>query len=112
MSRRIEWRLSWENQARRTESYPDLRSRILAHLEETRQQAEMIELCIERQENLEIAAYRSLIGAAEEFRRPRDRSRLQGDLAPGGGDTWLERHLPEVTRQYLRRQQAGETAKR
>lgn len=37
-----------ENQARRIENYPDLRERILEHLEETRAQAEMLERCIER----------------------------------------------------------------
>jgi len=26
--------------------------------------------------------------------------------------TWLEQHLPEITRQYLRRQSTGEAAKR
>ena len=96
-----------ENQARRIETYPDLRGRILEHLEETRTQAEMLERCIERHgtttsplkdtaaalignmqalggafmgdevvkgtigsytfEHLEIAMYRSLIGAAEEL---------------------------------------------
>jgi ferritin-like metal-binding protein YciE len=33
-----------QNQARRIENYPDLRNRILEHLEETRAQAEMLEL--------------------------------------------------------------------
>lgn len=96
-----------ENQARRIENYPDLRNRILEHLEETRGQIERLERCIERYEgapsslkdaaaamfgnlqalggaligdevvkgsivsytfeHLEIACYRSLIGAAEEL---------------------------------------------
>ena len=142
-----------ENQARRIENYPDLRSRILEHLEETRAQAEMLERCIERHgttssplkdsaaafigtmqalggafmgdevvkgaiasytfEHLEIAAYRSLIGAAEEL-GDAETARVCSDIlrqeeAMAG---WLERHLPEVTRQYLRRQGAGEPAKR
>ena len=37
-----------QNQAQRIESYPDLRGRILEHLDETRAQAELLEACIER----------------------------------------------------------------
>ena len=142
-----------ENQARRIENYPDLRSRILEHLEETRGQAEMLEHCMERHgttssplkdsaaaflgnvqalgglffgdevvkgaiasytfEHLEIAAYRSLIGAAEELGEEETarvcREILRQEEAMAG---WLERHLPEVTRQYLRRERTGEPAKR
>jgi ferritin-like metal-binding protein YciE len=141
------------NQARRIESYPELRNRILEHLEETEAQAEMLERCIERRgttssvlkdraaaflgnvqalggaffgdevvkgaitsytfEHLEIAAYRSLIGAAEEFGDD-DTARICSEIlrqeeAMAG---WLERQLPELTRQYLRRVRAGEPAKR
>jgi ferritin-like metal-binding protein YciE len=142
-----------ENQARRIENYPDLRNRILEHLEETRGQAEMLERCIERHgttssplkdsaaaflgnvqalsglffgdevvkgaiasytfEHLEIAMYRSLIGAAEEL-GDGETARVCSEIlrqeeAMAG---WLERHLPETTRQYLRRQSTGEPAKR
>jgi len=142
-----------EKQARRIENYPDLRNRILEHLEETRAQAEMLERCIERHgttssplkdsaaaflgnvqalsgllfgdevvkgaiasytfEHLEIAAYRSLIGAAEEL-GDGETARVCSEIlrqeeAMAG---WLERHLPEVTRQHLRRQSTGEPAKR
>ena len=142
-----------QNQARRIENYPDLRNRILEHLEETRAQAEMLERCIERHgttssplkdsaaaflgnlqglsgaffgdevvkgaiasytfEHLEIAAYRSLIGAAEEL-GDAETARVCSEIlrqeeAMAG---WLERHLAEVTRQYLRRQRTGERAKR
>ena len=142
-----------QNQAQRIETYPDLRDRILEHLEETRAQAEMLERCIERHgttsspfkdsaaaflgnvqalsglvfgdevvkgaiasytfEHLEIAAYRSLIGAAEELGDAETaricREILQQEEAMAG---WLERHLPEITQQYLRRQSTGEPAKR
>src|SRR5690606_39215762 len=37
-----------KNQAQRIETYPDLRGRILEHLEETRAQAELLERCLER----------------------------------------------------------------
>ncbi len=142
-----------ENQARRIENYPDLRSRILEHLEETRAQAEMLERCIEQHgtmssplkdsaaaflgnmqalggalmgdevvkgviasytfEHLEIAMYRSLIGAAEKL-GDAETARVCSEIlrqeeAMAG---WLERHLPEVTRQYLRRVGTGEPAKR
>jgi ferritin-like metal-binding protein YciE len=64
-------------------------------------------------EHLEIAAYRSLIGAAEEL-GDGETARVCSEIlrqeeAMAG---WLERHLPEITRQYLRRQGAGEPAKR
>ena len=142
-----------QNQARRIENYPDLRNRILEHLEETRGQAEMLERCIERHgttssplkdsaaaflgnvqalsglffgdevvkgaiasytfEHLEIAMYRSLVGAAEEL-DDGETARVCSEIlrqeeAMAG---WLERHLPEITQQYLRRQSAGEPAKR
>lgn len=142
-----------ENQARRIESYVELQTRILEHLEETRSQLEKVERCIERYgstpsrlkdagamfianmqalggafmpdevvkgsimsyvfEHLEIACYRSLIGAAEEL----------GDAETAGICTeilrqeeamagWLEQRLPDLTREYLRRQRAGTHAKR
>jgi ferritin-like metal-binding protein YciE len=64
-------------------------------------------------EHLEIACYRSLIGAAEEL----------GDIETAEVCTeilreeeamadWLEKQLPEVTREFLRRQCAGQHAKR
>jgi ferritin-like metal-binding protein YciE len=142
-----------ENQARRIETYPDLRGRILEHLEETRTQAEMLEGCIERHgtttsafkdsaaafigsmqalggafmgdevvkgaigsyafEHLEIGMYRSLIGAAEQVGDDETtricRDILRQEEAMAG---WLEQHLPEITRQYLRRESTGESAKR
>ena len=142
-----------ENQARRIDSYPELRERIVEHLEETRAQAEMLERCIERHgttssplkdsaaaflgnmqalsglffgdevlkgaigsytfEHLEIAAYRSLISAAEELGDAETarvcRQILHQEEAMAG---WLEGHLPDVTRQYLQRQRSGEPAKR
>jgi ferritin-like metal-binding protein YciE len=64
-------------------------------------------------EHLEIAAYRSLIGAAEEL-GDAETARVCSEIlrqeeAMAG---WLEQHLPELTRQYLRRQRTGERAKR
>lgn len=142
-----------KNQAQRIETYPDLRGRILEHLEETRAQAELLERCLERLgttvspfkdsaaafvgnlqalggafmgdevvkgaigsytfEHLEIAVYRSLVGAAEEIGDAETarvcREILRQEEAMAG---WLEEHLPEITRRYLRRASAGESAKR
>jgi ferritin-like metal-binding protein YciE len=142
-----------ENQARRIESYPDLRGRILEHLEETRGQIERLEGCIERYESrpaslkdaaatmfgnmqalggalmadevvkgtmvsyvfehLEIACYRSLIAAAEEL-GDAETARICTDIlkqeqAMAG---WLEQRLPDLTREFLRREGAGQPAKR
>src|SRR5690606_41792030 len=64
-------------------------------------------------EHLEIAVYRSLLGAAEEIGDPETarvcREILRQEEAMAG---WLEEHLPEITRRYLRRASAGESAKR
>jgi ferritin-like metal-binding protein YciE len=142
-----------ENQARRIESYPDLRGRILEHLEETRGQIERLEGCIERYEgtpssfkdaaakmfgnmqalggalmgdevvkgsmmscvfeHLEIACYRSLITAAEELGDAETARICTGILkeeqAMAG---WLEQRLPDITREFLRREGAGHQAKR
>ena len=64
-------------------------------------------------EHLEIATYRSLIGAAEDLggedivRVCRDILRQEEAMAD-----WLERRLPEITRRYLCRESSGEWAKR
>ena len=64
-------------------------------------------------EHLEIAMYRSLIGAAEELDDAETvrvcSDILQQEQAMAG---WLEWHLPEIARRYLRRQSSGEPAKR
>lgn len=142
-----------ENQARRIESYPDLRGRILEHLEETRSQIERLEGCIQSYggvpstlkdaaaamvgnmqalggalmgdevvkgsmasyvfEHLEIACYRTLIGAAEELGDAETarvcRGILKEEEAMAG---WLEQRLPDITREFLRREGAGQPAKR
>jgi ferritin-like metal-binding protein YciE len=64
-------------------------------------------------EHLEIASYRSLIGGAEEL-CDSETSRVCNEIlrqeeAMAG---WLERHLPEITCQYLQRERSGEQAKR
>ena len=142
-----------ENQARRIESYVELQTRILEHLEETRAQLEKVERCIERYgstpsrlkdagamfignvqalggafmpdevvkgsimsyafEHLEIACYRSLVGAAEELGDAETAGVCTGILreeeAMAG---WLEQRLPDLSREFLRRQRAGQQAKR
>jgi ferritin-like metal-binding protein YciE len=64
-------------------------------------------------EHLEIASYRSLIAAAEEV-GDGETARVCSDILrqEEAMASWLERHLPEVTREYLRRERAGEPAKR
>ena len=120
-----------KNQAQRIETYPDLRGRILEHLEETRAQAELLERCLERLGttvspfkdsaaafvgNLqalggafmgdEVVAAEE-VGDAETARVCREILRQEEAMAG-----WLEEHLPEITRRYLRRASAGESAKR
>jgi ferritin-like metal-binding protein YciE len=141
------------NQARRIGTYPELRKRILEHLEGTRSQLEKIEGCIERHgstpsrlkdagamfignmqalggafmadeivkgsimsytfEHLEIACYRSLIGAAEEL-GDAETVRVCSDILreEEAMAAWLEQRLPELTREFLRRRRAGQQAKR
>jgi ferritin-like metal-binding protein YciE len=64
-------------------------------------------------EHLEIACYRSLIGAAEDLDDADTAAVcteiLREEEAMAG---WLERRLPEVTREFLRRQRAGQHPKR
>ena len=64
-------------------------------------------------EHFEISAYSALIGAAEEVGDQqtaqvcRDILREEEEMAG-----WLREHLPQVTKQFLGRESAGETAKR
>lgn len=64
-------------------------------------------------EHLEIACYRSLIGAAEELGDVETAAVcieiLREEEAMAG---WLEQRLPDLTREFLRRQDAGQHAKR
>jgi ferritin-like metal-binding protein YciE len=140
------------SQARRIEHYPELKARIERHIEETRNQAELIKGCIERRggststvkdlgartlamiqglsgvamgdeivkgamagytfEHFEISAYRALIAAAnvasdsETERVCRDILRQEEEMA-----AWLSEQLPQVTAQFLRREEAEVTAK-
>ena len=63
-------------------------------------------------EHYEIASYRMLISAAEDAGEPQVKQALEENLreeeAMAG---WLAQHLPELTRQYLRREAAGQYAK-
>ena len=64
-------------------------------------------------EHLEIGSYRSLIAAAEEV-GDSETARvcteiLREEEAMAG---WLEQHIPEITREYLRREASGAQAKR
>jgi ferritin-like metal-binding protein YciE len=142
-----------ENQARRIESYPELRGRIMEHLDETRGQLAKLERCIESHagtpsslkdagamfmanmqafggalmgdevikgsmlsytfEHLEIACYRSLIGAAEEL-GDSETARVCTDILrqEEAMAAWLEQRLPELSREFVRREHAGQPAKR
>ena len=64
-------------------------------------------------EHLEIACYRSLIGAAEELGHAETAAVcseiLREEEAMAG---WLEQRLPDLTREFLRRRDAGQHAKR
>jgi ferritin-like metal-binding protein YciE len=64
-------------------------------------------------EHLEIACYRSVIGAAEEL-GDTETARvcteiLREEEAMAG---WLEQRLPELSREFVRRERAGQPAKR
>lgn len=138
--------------ARRIENYPELKSRIEQHIDETRRQAERVRACIERRggstsgtkdvggkmlgfgqaisgivtgdeimkgsiasyafEAMEIASYRILCDTAreagdEETARVCEEI-LQEEKAMAD---WLEQNLPNLTHQYLSREEAGVTAK-
>lgn len=139
-------------QAQRIEHYPELKARIERHIEETRNQAELIKGCIERRggspstgkdlggkslammqglsgvvmgdeivkgamagytfEHFEISAYRALIAAAnvagdaETERVCRQVLQQEEEMA-----AWLAEQLPNVTAQFLRREEAEVSAK-
>jgi ferritin-like metal-binding protein YciE len=64
-------------------------------------------------EHLEIGCYRSLIGAAEELGETETARActeiLRQEEAMAG---WLEQRLPELSREFVRRERAGQPAKR
>lgn len=64
-------------------------------------------------EHLEIASYRSLIAAAEEL-GDSETARVCTEILreEEAMASWLEQHIPEITREYLRRQASGTQAKR
>lgn len=139
--------------AERLENYPELRAKLLAHCEETRQQARMLRDCLERLdeststmkdmagkasataqglsgmfvsdevvkatmasytfEHMEIAAYKSLIAAAElagdmETKRVCEAILVQEEAMAH----WLGERIAMTTQQFLRRDAApGTTAK-
>ena len=63
-------------------------------------------------EHYEIASYKILIAAAEEAGEPQVGRILEENLREEEQmAAWLAQHLPEVTRQYLHREAAGQTAK-
>ena len=62
-------------------------------------------------EHYEIASYKMLIAAAEEAGEHHVGRILEENLREEEAmAAWLARHLPEVTRQYLHREAAGQTA--
>lgn len=64
-------------------------------------------------EHFEIANYRSLIAAAEQVGDQQTRDTCEEILRQEEAmASWLEQHLPEVTRQYLQRDATGAQAKR
>jgi ferritin-like metal-binding protein YciE len=63
-------------------------------------------------EHYEIASYKILIAAADEAGEPQVGRILEENLREEEQmAAWLAQHLPEVTRQYLHREAAGQTAK-
>jgi ferritin-like metal-binding protein YciE len=63
-------------------------------------------------EHYEIASYKMLIAAAGEAGEPEVRRRLEENLREEEAMAdWLGQHLPEVTRQFLHREAAGQSAK-
>jgi ferritin-like metal-binding protein YciE len=63
-------------------------------------------------EHYEIASYKMLIAAAGEAGEPEVRRTLEENLREEEAMAeWLSQHLPEVTRQYLHREAAGQSAK-
>jgi ferritin-like metal-binding protein YciE len=63
-------------------------------------------------EHYEIASYKMLIAAAAEAGEHEVERSLQENLREEEAmAVWLSQHLPEVTRQYLRREAAGQSAK-
>jgi ferritin-like metal-binding protein YciE len=64
-------------------------------------------------EQLEIACYRSRIGAAEEF-GDSETTRVCTEILhrKEAMAEWLDQRLPEPTREFVRRERAGQSAKR
>jgi ferritin-like metal-binding protein YciE len=141
-----------EKQVTRLDNYPQLQARVQQHLDETRNQAELLDGCLERHgtsrsmmkemaskfsgtmqaimpsmssdevvkggvasyafEHFEIGNYRALIAAAEQAGDTQTRGVLEGILRQEEAmASWLEQHLPETTRDFLRRDQAGESTR-
>jgi ferritin-like metal-binding protein YciE len=140
------------NTASRIENYPELRTQIERHLQETRRQADLVRRCLERHngststvkdtagrvigfaqamsglfaedeivkasmgsyvfEAMEIAAYRSLIAAAEACGDQETKRVCEGILREEEAMAhWLDEHLPGITRKYLARAEQKLTAK-
>jgi ferritin-like metal-binding protein YciE len=140
-------------QARRIENYPDLKDRILSHLEETRAQSETLTRLLAQFtggtstfkdiaaklagtaqgvsgmltsdavikgtigsyafEHMEIATYTVLIAAADELGEEDIKASLEAILAQEVAMAeWLEKHLDEITRIFLMRDERDLLAKR
>jgi ferritin-like metal-binding protein YciE len=139
--------------ARRIENYPQLKTQIERHIEETRNHANLVQQCIDRSgsststvkdiigkvtglgqalsglfvsdeivkgalagysfEHIEIASYEILIAAANEAGDMETKRICEGILQEEKAmASWLAQHLPELTREFLRRDAApGATAK-
>lgn len=139
--------------AERLENYPELRSKLQAHAEETRQQAVLVEQCLQRLgedtstlkdvvgkttamaqglsgmfvsdevvkammasytfEHMEIAAYRSLIAAAELVGDVETQRVCEAILPQEQAMAdWLEERIGSITQQFLQRDmQSDATAK-
>jgi len=151
MEKQAEQMLS--NTAKRIEHYPELKSKIETHLDQTRRQAELVKGCLERHgeststlkdtagsiaglgqalsglfvsdeiakasmasftfEEMEIAAYKMLIAAAEEC-GDADTKRVCETILREEQEMaqWLDRNLPAITQQFLRRAESGMPAHR
>jgi ferritin-like metal-binding protein YciE len=130
------------SQSARLENYPELKAQIDKHLLDTREQAALLERCLERTggtstvkdvgakmvaygqglsgfvvddtfEQMEIASYKILIAAAEHVGDQETKRVCDTILKQElAMAQWFAEHAAEITRKFLERDQQGLTAKR
>jgi ferritin-like metal-binding protein YciE len=141
-----------DSTADRLENYPELKARLLAHRDESREQVRLVAECLDALgadsstmkdlagktvamfqgmsgmfvsdevvkatmavytfKHMEIAAYRSLMAAADAVGAPEVR-RLCDTILPQeeAMADWLKEKIPMITQQFIGREQSGTTAK-